>query len=76
VPEPSNFVLTLTQADALGMPVGRARKTSLTEMRSKRQPQAREAAAELPGRIRSPMILRTFVVPPDPEGSAVGGGFG
>ena len=34
MPEPSNFVLTLTQADALGMPLGRVLKTSAEEMRS------------------------------------------
>src|SRR3546814_1645463 len=37
VPELSNFVLTLTQADALGMPVGRVLKVSVGEMRIKRQ---------------------------------------
>ena len=35
VPELSNFVLALTQADVLGMPIGRVLKTSATEMRSK-----------------------------------------
>ena len=60
VPEPSNFVLTLTQADALGMPVGRGLKTSATEMRSKRQQWAREKAAKLPVKILFPLILFIF----------------
>src|SRR5439155_21588143 len=42
VPELSNFVLALTQADALGMPVGRVLKTQASEMRNKRRSWARE----------------------------------
>ena len=80
MPEPSNFVLTLTQADALGMPVGRVLKTSPTEMRSKRQPWAREKAAKLPVKILFPMILfifpAIFVVLLGPAASEIGGAFG
>jgi len=60
VPELSNFVLTLTQADALGMPVGRVLKTSADEMRSKRRQWAREKAAKLPVKILFPLVLFIF----------------
>jgi tight adherence protein C len=80
VPELSNFVLTLTQADALGMPVGRVLKTSAGEMRSKRQQWAREKAAKLPVKILFPLILfifpAIFVVLLGPAASDIGGAFG
>ena len=60
VPELSNFVLTLTQADALGMPVGRVLKTSADEMRNKRRQWAREKAAKLPVKILFPLVLFIF----------------
>lgn len=60
VPELSNFVLTLTQADALGMPVGRVLKVSAGEMRKKRQQWAREKAAKLPVKILFPLVLFIF----------------
>jgi tight adherence protein C len=60
VPELSNFVLTLTQADALGMPVGRVLKTSAEEMRSKRRQWAREKASKLPVKILFPLVLFIF----------------
>jgi tight adherence protein C len=60
VPELSNFVLTLTQADALGMPIGRVLKTAADEMRSKRRQWAREAAAKLPVKILFPLVLFIF----------------
>ena len=62
VPELSNFVLTLTQADALGMPVGRVLKTTADEMRTKRRQWAREKAAKLPVKILFPLVL--FIFPP------------
>ena len=62
VPELSNFVLALTQADVLGMPTGRVLKTQATEMRSKRRQWAREKAAKLPVKILFPLIL--FIFPP------------
>jgi tight adherence protein C len=62
VPELSNFVLTLTQADALGMPVGRVLKTAAGEMRNKRRQWAREKAAKLPVKILFPLVL--FIFPP------------
>lgn len=80
VPELSNFVLTLTQADALGMPVGRVLKTSAGEMRSKRQQWAREKAAKLPVKILFPLVLfifpAIFVVLLGPAASDIGGAFG
>lgn len=60
VPELSNFVLTLTQADALGMPVGRVLKTVAEEMRNKRRQWAREKAAKLPVKILFPLVLFIF----------------
>jgi tight adherence protein C len=62
VPELSNFVLALTQADALGMPIGRVLKTQAAEMRTKRRQWAREKAAKLPVKILFPLIL--FIFPP------------
>jgi tight adherence protein C len=62
VPELSNFVLALTQADALGMPIGRVLKTQASEMRTKRRQWAREKAAKLPVKILFPLIL--FIFPP------------
>ncbi len=80
VPELSNFALTLTQADALGMPVGRVLKTAATEMRSKRQQWAREKAAKLPVKILFPLVLfifpAIFVVLLGPAASDIGGAFG
>ena len=62
VPELSNFVLALTQADVLGMPIGRVLKTQAGEMRTKRRQWAREKAAKLPVKILFPLIL--FIFPP------------
>ncbi|HSH60285.1 MAG TPA: type II secretion system F family protein [Acidimicrobiales bacterium] len=60
VPELSNFVLVLTQADALGMPIGRVLRTQAAEMRSKRRQWAREKAAKLPVKILIPLVLFIF----------------
>lgn len=60
VPELSNFVLALTQADALGMPVGRVLHTQAAEMRIKRRQWAREKAAKLPVKILFPLVLFIF----------------
>ena len=60
VPELSNFVLVLTQADALGMPIGRVLRTQAGEMRSKRRQWAREKAAKLPVKILLPLTLFIF----------------
>ncbi|MDP8986767.1 MAG: type II secretion system F family protein [Actinomycetota bacterium] len=60
VPELSNFVLVLTQADALGMPIGRVLRTQAAEMRSKRRQWAREKAAKLPVKILLPLTFFIF----------------
>ena len=60
VPDLSNFVLALTQADALGMPIGRILHTQAKEMRSKRRQRAREKAAKLPVKILFPLVVFIF----------------
>ena len=60
VPELSNFVLALTQADALGMPIGRILRTQAEEMRSKRRQWAREKAGKLPVKILFPLVAFIF----------------
>ncbi|HEV7686733.1 MAG TPA: type II secretion system F family protein [Acidimicrobiia bacterium] len=61
VPELSNFVLILVQADALGMPIGRILRTQAEEMRLKRRAWAREKAARLPVKILLPLTI--FILP-------------
>jgi len=61
VPELSNFVLILVQADALGMPIGRVLRTQASEMRLKRRAWARERAARLPVKILLPLTI--FILP-------------
>jgi tight adherence protein C len=61
VPELSNFVLILVQADALGMSIGRVLRTQAEEMRLKRRAWAREKAARLPVKILVPLTL--FILP-------------
>jgi len=79
VAELSNFVLALTQADALGMPIGRVLKTQATEMRTKRRQWARERAAKLPVKILFPLILFIFpailIVVLGPAASKIGHAF-
>jgi tight adherence protein C len=60
MPEITTFVLSLVQADALGMPLGRVLRTQANEMRSKRRQWAREKAAKLPVKILFPMFLFIF----------------
>ncbi|CAN5551202.1 type II secretion system F family protein [soil metagenome] len=60
VPELSNFILALVQADALGMPIGRVLKTQAGELRLKRRQWAREKASKLPVKILFPLILFIF----------------
>ncbi len=60
VPELSNFILALTQADALGMPIGRVLHTQATELRNRRRQWAREKAAKLPVKIMFPLVLFIF----------------
>jgi tight adherence protein C len=79
VPELSNFVLALTQADALGMPIGRVLKVQADEMRTRRQQWAREKAAKLPVKILFPLILfifpAIFVVVLGPAAAEIGKAF-
>lgn len=79
VPELSNFVLVLTQADALGMPIGRILKTQAAEMRSKRRQWAREKASKLPVKILFPLLLFIFpailVIILGPAASEISGAF-
>ncbi len=60
VPELSNLVLALLQADALGIPIGRVLKTQASEMRMKRRMWAREKAAKLPVKMLFPLVLFVF----------------
>ncbi|MEA2716296.1 MAG: tight adherence protein [Actinomycetota bacterium] len=60
VPELSNLVLALLQADALGIPIGRVLKTQASEMRNKRRQWAREKAAKLPVKMLFPLVLFVF----------------
>ena len=58
----SSFVAVLTQADALGMPIGRVLRSQAEEMRARRRARAREKAAKLPVKILFPVML--FILPP------------
>ncbi len=60
VPDLSNLVLALLQADALGIPIGRVLKTQAAEMRNKRRQWAREKAAKLPVKMLFPLVLFVF----------------
>jgi tight adherence protein C len=60
VPELSNFVLALIQADSLGIPIGRVLRTQASEMRAKRRQWAREKAAKLPVKMLIPLTLFIF----------------
>jgi len=61
VPDVSNFVLSLVQADALGMPIGRVLRAQAHEMRLKRRQWARERAGKLPVKIIFPLVM--FILP-------------
>jgi tight adherence protein C len=62
VPELNQVVISLLQADALGMPVARVLRSQAAEMRSKRRQWAREKAGKLPVKILFPLVL--FIFPP------------
>jgi len=61
VQDVSNFVLSLVQADALGMPIGRVLRTQANEMRLRRKQWAREKAGKLPVKIIFPLVM--FILP-------------
>lgn len=56
----SSFVVVLTQADVLGMPIGRVLRTQADEMRERRRARAREKASKLPVKILFPLMLCIF----------------
>lgn len=58
----ASFIVVLTQADVLGMPIGRVLRTQADEMRERRRARARERAAKLPVKIVFPLIV--FILPP------------
>ncbi|HEV7887692.1 MAG TPA: type II secretion system F family protein [Acidimicrobiales bacterium] len=62
VPELSNFVLALTQADVLGMPIGRVLHAQAHELRARRRQWAREKAGKMPIKILFPLV--GFIFPP------------
>ena len=56
-PELSTFILSMLQADALGIAVGDVLKTQAVEIRAKRRQRARERAAKAPVRLLFPLIF-------------------
>jgi tight adherence protein C len=51
------FAVVLSQADALGLPIGRVLEAQANEMRDKRRQRAREKAAKVPVKILFPLAL-------------------
>jgi tight adherence protein C len=51
------FAVVLSQADALGLPIGRVLQAQADEMRDKRRQRARERAAKVPIKILFPLAL-------------------
>ena len=51
------FSVVLSQADALGLPIGRVLEAQAVEMRDKRRQRAREKAAKVPVKILFPLAL-------------------
>jgi tight adherence protein C len=60
VPELSNFVLALVQADQLGMPITRVLHAQAQELRARRRQWAREKAGKLPVKILFPLVFFIF----------------
>jgi tight adherence protein C len=56
-PELATFILSLLQADALGIAIGDVLKTQAAEIRAKRRQLARERAAKAPVRLLFPLIF-------------------
>lgn len=56
-PELATFILSLLQADALGIAIGEVLKTQAAEIRAKRRQLARERAAKAPVRLLFPLIF-------------------
>ena len=51
------FAVVLSQADALGLPIGRVLQAQADEMRDKRRQRARERAAKVPVKILFPLAV-------------------
>jgi len=51
------FTVVLSQADALGLPIGRVLQAQADEMRDKRRQRAREKAAKVPVKMLFPLAL-------------------
>jgi tight adherence protein C len=51
------FAVVLSQADALGLPIGKVLQAQADEMRDKRRQRAREKAAKVPVKILFPLAL-------------------
>ena len=62
MPELNTVVVSLLQADALGMSVARVLRVQAEEMRAKRRQWAREKAGKLPVKILFPLMF--FIFPP------------
>ncbi|HVF06340.1 MAG TPA: type II secretion system F family protein [Frankiaceae bacterium] len=79
-PELGTFVLSLLQADALGIAIGDVLKTQAAEIRAKRRQLARERAAKAPVRLLFPLIFgilpALFVVILGPAGIQIMSRFG
>ncbi len=78
-PELSTFILSMLQADALGIAVGDVLKTQAVEIRAKRRQRARERAAKTPVRLLFPLIFgilpALFVVILGPAGLSISKAF-
>ncbi len=78
-PELATFVLSLLQADALGIAIGEVLKTQAGEIRAKRRQLARERAAKAPVRLLFPLIFgilpALFVVILGPAAIQIGRSF-
>lgn len=78
-PELATFILSLLQADALGIAIGDVLKTQAAEIRAKRRQLARERAAKAPVRLLFPLIFgilpSLFVVVLGPAAIQIGNAF-
>lgn len=59
-PDLDGFVLSLVQADALGMPLTRILRTQAAELRRRRRQRVRETAAKLPVKMLFPLVFFIF----------------
>ena len=59
-PDLDGLVLSLVQADALGMPLTRVLRSQAEELRRRRRSRVREAAAKLPVKMLFPLVLFIF----------------